>query len=125
MASDKKQCSTVTPKSNCNVNSTDTNNNSKSFHSRMKARRRDRRNFIGYSLFFVLLYVSGLITFVDPISAIFYKPSLPGSVYKSHQIFDNLWPHIHSDNSSAIQVALLTIIYFVYLSVDKDCWILN
>ncbi|KAL8125203.1 O-fucosyltransferase 10-like isoform X2 [Apium graveolens] len=94
MAADKKQfCTntTVTPKSN-NI----------SFRSRKTARR---RNLIGYSLFLVLLYASGLITFVDPISALFYKPSLPGSVYKSHQIFNNLWPHILSDNSSsAIQV---------------------
>lgn len=120
MALDRQQSITLTSKLTCNVNTTD--NNNPSFHSRRKVRRRGsfaaellhgRKNLLGYLLFFLLLYLTGLITFVDPISAIFYKPSSPGSVYKSHEIFDKLWPQIQSDNSSAIQVALL-IIYYIF-----------
>ncbi|KAL1815644.1 hypothetical protein ACET3Z_018218 [Daucus carota] len=114
MASDRQQSMTLTSKLTCNVNSTD--NNNPSLHSRRKVRRRGsfaaellhgRKNLLGYLLFFLLLYLTGLITFVDPISAIFYKPSLPGSVYKSHEIFDKLWPQIQSDNSSTIQLSTI------------------
>lgn len=58
-----------------------------------------------YLLLFPLLYISGLITCVGPISAFFRTPTLPGSVYKSHQIFEKLFNQIQDDNSSAIQLS--------------------
>ncbi|KAL8133777.1 hypothetical protein AgCh_009010 [Apium graveolens] len=105
----------MTPKPNCNANSitTDTSSSS-SFHCRRKLRRRGsfaeqllrgRRNLVRYLLLFPLLYISGLITCVGPISAFFRTPTLPGSVYKSHQIFDKLFNEIQDDNSSAIQLS--------------------
>lgn len=67
-----------------------------------------------YLLLFPLLYISALITCVGPISALFRTPTLPGSVYKSHQIFDRLFNQIQDDNSSAIQV-FITLFLCVYV----------
>ncbi|XP_017243686.1 O-fucosyltransferase 10 [Daucus carota subsp. sativus] len=108
---------TMTPKPNCNANSlaaADTFSTNPSLHCRRKLRRRGsfadqllrgRRNLVRYLLLFPLLYISALITCVGPISALFRTPTLPGSLYKSHQIFDKLLHQIQEDNSSAIQLS--------------------
>ncbi|CAM8883424.1 unnamed protein product [Rhodiola kirilowii] len=60
-------------------------------------------------LFLILpfCYISGFIMCVGPFADFGSRspPPLPGSVYRSHDLFANLWPHIHSDNSSAIQLS--------------------
>lgn len=114
----------MTPKPNCNANSITTpSTDTSSFHCRRKLRRRGsfaeqllrgRRNLVRYLLLFPLLYISALITCVGPISALFRTPTLPGSVYKSHQIFDRLFNQIQDDNSSAIQV-FITLFLCVYV----------
>lgn len=61
-----------------------------------------------------LLYISGLIMCVGPFSSFVGQPPLPpGSLYRSHQMYNRLHRHIQSDNSSAIQVwasSLLTLL---------------
>ncbi|XP_027149448.1 O-fucosyltransferase 10-like [Coffea eugenioides] len=52
------------------------------------------------------LYFSGVITFtVGPLLAILRPAPPPGSVYRSHEVFEKLWPDIHSDNSSSIELS--------------------
>ncbi|KAJ7965612.1 O-fucosyltransferase family protein [Quillaja saponaria] len=63
-----------------------------------------RRN-LRYLLVLPLLYVSGLLMCVGPFSAFIGQPALPGSVYRSHEIFQKLWHEIESDNSSAIELS--------------------
>ncbi|XP_058219188.1 O-fucosyltransferase 10-like isoform X1 [Rhododendron vialii] len=64
------------------------------------------RRGIRYFLLLPLLYlVSGLIMCVGPFSLIMHPRPLPGSVYRSHEIFDKLWDDIRSDNSSAIELS--------------------
>lgn len=65
-----------------------------------------RRN-LRYLLVLPLLYVSSgfLMCVGGPFSALVGWPTTPGAVYRSHDMFRNLWPHIHSDNSSAIQLS--------------------
>lgn len=64
-----------------------------------------RRHLLRYFLLLLLvLYFSGLITCVGPLSAILRGPLPPGSIYRSHQVFEKLWPHIQSDNSSSATV---------------------
>ncbi|XP_030443090.1 O-fucosyltransferase 10-like [Syzygium oleosum] len=55
-----------------------------------------------------LLYLGGLLMCVGPFSSLvdLLLPP-PGSVYRSHEIFHKLWPIIHSDNSSAIELETL------------------
>ncbi|KAJ7959099.1 O-fucosyltransferase family protein [Quillaja saponaria] len=65
-----------------------------------------RRN-LRYLLVLPLLYVSGLLMCVGPFSTLIGQPALPGSVYRSHEIFYRLWPEIESDNSSAIELSSL------------------
>ncbi|KAG8633075.1 O-fucosyltransferase 10 [Manihot esculenta] len=59
---------------------------------------------IRYLLLLPLLYISGLIMCVGPFSALL-QPSLPGSVYRSHELFAKLWPDIAADNSTAIELS--------------------
>lgn len=66
-----------------------------------------RRRIRYFLLLLPLLYVSGLIMCVCPFSFMMHPRPLPGSVYRSHQIFDKLWDDIRSDNSSAIQPSSL------------------
>lgn len=134
MALNSKPMVTPTkPKTTCNAHTTDAppaadkNSNTPTSprrlsHCRRKLRRRGsflaglfrgRRNILRYFLLFPLLYISGLITCVGPISAILRPPPLPGSVYKSHQIFDKLWEQIQSDNSSVFEVYLTIFFYLL------------
>jgi len=58
--------------------------------------------------FFLLpvVYLSGLLMCVGPFPFTFFigHAPLPGSRYRSHEVFDHLWPEIDSDNSSFIEV---------------------
>ncbi|KAL3736663.1 hypothetical protein ACJRO7_025581 [Eucalyptus globulus] len=55
-----------------------------------------------------LLYLGGMVMCVGPFSSLvgLLLPP-PGSVYRSHEIFHKLWPDIHADNSSAIELETL------------------
>lgn len=62
-----------------------------------------RRHLLRYFLLLLLvLYFSGLITCVGPLFAILRGPLPPGSIYRSHEVFEKLWPHIQSDSSSSV-----------------------
>lgn len=77
-------------------------------------RQRSSFSFVGillrrpvrYLVALPLLYFCGLIMCVGPFSSLvgLFSPP-PGSVYRSHLIFENLWPDIASDNSSSVQVS--------------------
>nr|XP_043624118.1 O-fucosyltransferase 10-like isoform X1 [Erigeron canadensis] len=60
-----------------------------------------------YLILFILLFLSGVVAFVfGPFFDIFFpSPLAPGSVYRSHQIFQNLLEDIQSDTSSDIQLS--------------------
>ncbi|CAH1418813.1 unnamed protein product [Lactuca virosa] len=62
-----------------------------------------RRRIFGYLLLLPLLFLSAVITFVGPLSAMLFPNPLPGSIYRSHEIFQNLLTDIQSDTSSGIQ----------------------
>lgn len=49
--------------------------------------------------------------------SLLWQPPLPGSVYRSHEIFEKLWPEIESDNSSAIEVGAVV---FLFSFVDRS-----
>ncbi|XP_065847048.1 O-fucosyltransferase 10-like [Euphorbia lathyris] len=72
-----------------------------------------------YLLLLALLYVSGLILCVRPFSALL-QPSLPGAVYRSHELFLKLWPDISADNSTAIELSSVWK-YKRKLKVQKPC----
>ncbi|GAV76213.1 O-FucT domain-containing protein [Cephalotus follicularis] len=63
-----------------------------------------RRN-LRYLLVLPLLYISGLLICVGPFSGLVGLFSPPGSVYRSHQIFEKLWDDIRDDNATAIQLS--------------------
>ncbi|XP_043714092.1 O-fucosyltransferase 10 [Telopea speciosissima] len=53
-----------------------------------------------------LFYFSGLLMCVGTFSALLRSvPPIPGSVYRSPEIFRKLWPEIQSDNASAIELS--------------------
>ncbi|KAI3803972.1 hypothetical protein L1987_32138 [Smallanthus sonchifolius] len=64
-----------------------------------------RRRIFRYLFLLLLLFLSGMITFVGPLFAMIYLSPLPGSIYRSHEIFQNLFTDIQSDNSSEIQLS--------------------
>ncbi|WCJ44599.1 O-fucosyltransferase family protein [Euphorbia peplus] len=55
-------------------------------------------------LLLAAVYVCGLVLCVRPFSA-FFQPTLPGAVYRSHEVFVKLWPEIVADNSTAIELS--------------------
>ncbi|KAI4307310.1 hypothetical protein L6164_030514 [Bauhinia variegata] len=63
-----------------------------------------RRN-IRYFFLLPLLYISGLLMCVGPFSALIGRAPIPGSVYRSHEIFQKLWSDIEADNSTAIELS--------------------
>ncbi|KAI9200919.1 hypothetical protein LWI28_015082 [Acer negundo] len=67
-----------------------------------------------------LLYVSGLFMCVGPFSGLIGRTPVPGSVYRSHQIFDKFWNDIHSDNSTAVEMSSVWI-YKRKVKVQKPC----
>ncbi|KAL5558353.1 hypothetical protein UlMin_034564 [Ulmus minor] len=81
-------------------------------HSRRKLRSKPlaggilfRRN-LRYLFLLPVLYVSGLIMCVGPFSSLvgYFRP-LPGSVYRSDEMFRRLWTDIERDNSSGIELS--------------------
>ncbi|KAK9110185.1 hypothetical protein Sjap_018245 [Stephania japonica] len=56
-------------------------------------------------LVLALLYVVGFVGFMGMCSSVFLGPPAPGSVYRSPQLFFNLWPFIQRDTSPAIQLS--------------------
>ncbi|KAI4337777.1 hypothetical protein L6164_016152 [Bauhinia variegata] len=60
---------------------------------------------IRYFFLLPLLYISGLLMCVGPFSALIGRAPVPGSVYRSHEIFQKLWPDIEADNSTAIELS--------------------
>ncbi|KAJ4700618.1 O-fucosyltransferase family protein [Melia azedarach] len=77
-----------------------------------------RRNF-RYLAVLCLLYVSGLIMCVGPLSGLLGHTPIPGLVYRSHEIFEKLWDDIQSDNSSAIELS--SVWKYKRLKVQKPC----
>lgn len=77
-----------------------------------------RRN-VRYLVLLCLLYVSGLIMCVGPFAGLVGHTSVPGSVYRSHEIFGKLWVQIQSDNSSAIDLS--SVWKYKRLKVQKPC----
>ncbi|CAK9139854.1 unnamed protein product [Ilex paraguariensis] len=63
-----------------------------------------RKKLLKYMLLLALLYFSGLFTCVGPLYD-FLHPPLPGSVYRSHEIFQQLWHQIKADNSTGIELS--------------------
>ncbi|TQE08903.1 hypothetical protein C1H46_005517 [Malus baccata] len=61
------------------------------------------RRFLRLLVVLPLLYVSGLLICVGPFSGLVGHTPLPGSVYRSHEMFQLLWPHILADNSTPIE----------------------
>lgn len=72
-----------------------------------------RRN-LRYLVLLCLLYVLGLIMCVGPFAGLVGHTPVPGSVYRSHEIFGKLWDQIQFDNSSAIDVRF-SFPHFIYL----------
>jgi hypothetical protein len=67
------------------------------------------RRSLRYFFLLPVVYLSGLLMCVGPFpftlsSLIGYAP-LPGSRYRSHEVFQKLWNEIDSDNSSFIEVS--------------------
>ncbi|KAL6007636.1 hypothetical protein ACLOJK_033135 [Asimina triloba] len=62
--------------------------------------RRCIRAFILLPLF----YISGVLMCAGTFSFLSSPPPFPGSVYRSDEVFRELWPKMQSDNASGIQV---------------------
>ncbi|KAF9599901.1 hypothetical protein IFM89_001847 [Coptis chinensis] len=52
-----------------------------------------------------LFYISVLFTCLGAFFPIMNPSPLPGSVYRSPEVFDKLWPQIQSDNASALEMS--------------------
>ncbi|KAK7373118.1 hypothetical protein VNO80_06515 [Phaseolus coccineus] len=63
------------------------------------------RRSLRYFFLLPVVYISGLLMCVGPFSALIGHTPLPGSRYRSHEIFHNLLHHIETDNSSVIELA--------------------
>ncbi|XP_071724049.1 LOW QUALITY PROTEIN: O-fucosyltransferase 10-like [Rutidosis leptorrhynchoides] len=64
------------------------------------------RGNVRYYVVLTLLYVSGFLMCVGPFSGFVGHSSIPGSVYRSHELFEKLWGDIERENStSAIQLS--------------------
>ncbi|XP_076958316.1 O-fucosyltransferase 10-like [Bidens hawaiensis] len=83
-----------------------------------------RRRICRYLLLLLLLFVSGTITFVSPLFELLYSNYyyyyLPGSIYRSHEVFQNLLTDIQFDNSSEIQLSNVWR-YKMKLKENKRC----
>lgn len=72
------------------------------------------RRFLRLLVVLPVLYVSGLVMCVGvgPFCSLVGHTPHPGSVYRSHEMFQLLWPHIQADNSTPIEVLLLLLVSF-------------
>ncbi|KAK4740847.1 hypothetical protein SAY87_024435 [Trapa incisa] len=79
------------------------------------------RRPVRYLVALPLMYFSGLIMCVGPFSSLvgLFSPQ-PGSVYRSHLIFQKLWPDIVLDNSSSVQLESIWT-YKMRLKEQKPC----
>ncbi|KAK4429687.1 O-fucosyltransferase 11 [Sesamum alatum] len=59
-----------------------------------------------YLVFLTILYIMGLVTCAGPLLTILHPPPppLPGSFYRSQELFLKLWPEIQSDNASTVEL---------------------
>ncbi|KAL0351443.1 UNVERIFIED_CONTAM: O-fucosyltransferase 11 [Sesamum calycinum] len=59
-----------------------------------------------YLIFLTILYIMGLVTCAGPLLTILHPPPppLPGSLYRSQELFLKLWPEIQSDNASTVEL---------------------
>ncbi|GMH00275.1 hypothetical protein Nepgr_002114 [Nepenthes gracilis] len=84
-----------------------------------------------YWLLLHLLYVLGLIMRARTLSPVVYPSPVPGSVYRSHELFLKLWNDIQSDNSTPVEICnavavagllnvTLVIPHFGYHNVWRD-----
>ncbi|KAI7725686.1 hypothetical protein M8C21_018463 [Ambrosia artemisiifolia] len=83
--------------------------------SRRRLNRRPHHSFRSFIILFLslLLFLSGLITFIPPFFSTLYPNYYsyyyyhypPGSFYRSHEVFQNLLHHILNDNSSQLQLS--------------------
>ena len=70
----------------------------------------------GLLLFAPLLYISGMLLYMGSLSidvvsikngvVLVHKRAPPGSVYRSPQLFQNLWPFMEADNGTTLNVVL-------------------
>ncbi|CAL0315509.1 unnamed protein product [Lupinus luteus] len=63
------------------------------------------RRSVRYFFLLPILYISGILMCVGPFSLLIGQPPLPGSRYRSHEVFQKMWHDIESDNSSAIELS--------------------
>lgn len=109
--------------SNSNSNSSlssSTNHFTKTSRRRSHRRRENlkivtffRRRIFRYLILLVLLFLSGMITFLSPLFTMFYPSPSPGSIYRSHQVFQNLLSDILSDDSSQLQVCYCFLVLLI------------
>ncbi|KNA09530.1 hypothetical protein SOVF_152790 [Spinacia oleracea] len=78
-----------------------------------------RRRCLRYWLILPLLYLLGLILCARPLSLFLFPVPPPGSLYRSHQIFQKLRHHILSDDSPSIQLSSLWM--YKKLKIEKPC----
>ncbi|GAB4844866.1 O-fucosyltransferase 11 [Ancistrocladus abbreviatus] len=77
------------------------------------------RRCFRYWLMLPLLYISGLFMCACSLSRILCRSPIPGSVYRSHELFQKLWPDIESDNSTPIELS--SIWKYKDLNEQKPC----
>ncbi|XXG62935.1 hypothetical protein AAC387_Pa05g1220 [Persea americana] len=63
-----------------------------------------RRHFRVLLLLLPLLYISGMLMWAGTFPIISQPDPLPGSLYRSGELFRNLWPQMQSDNASGIEL---------------------
>ncbi|KAI3715510.1 hypothetical protein L6452_22494 [Arctium lappa] len=74
-------------------------------HRRLLNGKFFRRKYFRYLLLLPLLYFSGVLTCLGSLSAMLYPSPLPGSIYRSHELFQTLLTDIQSDTSLGIQLS--------------------
>lgn len=85
----------------------------------------------GLLLFAPLLYISGMLLYMGSLSfdvvsikngvVLVHKRAPPGSVYRSPQLFQNLWPLMEADNGTTLNVVSflsITIPLSIYLQFN-------
>lgn len=86
----------------------------------------------GVLLFAPLLYISGMLLYMgslgfdvvslkNTVGVVVHKRTPPGSVYRSPQVFEKLWPFMETENDGrANAVVFLTSLFFFKLF--KSCF---
>ncbi|CAM8972022.1 unnamed protein product [Rhodiola kirilowii] len=63
------------------------------------------QRYLRYLVVLPLFYFSGLLMCVGPFSAFLGNSSPPGTVYRSHELFNKLWHDIEVDNQTKIELS--------------------